>query len=241
MITINDIENNINYYKDSIKNKNLSGYYDILINQYTFSEKVDFTGFVEYMKNNDSKNGCNKRLKRIKKQGKEKVDNKYQEDFYSREEALDKNRELVGDLSYLRYNALGIGTNKIKRRLNKLAKEDILAKTLRLAMEIEDVNILAKKYYGSYRNKYYEKKAVLINDLIDIFKKNEWIYGVHKSDGYETNSIIFFEIPNTEQISFHTNINRKLPTYNKKWDGKRNSTYFKLIESIGEIFSDIIY
>ena len=70
----------------------------------------------------------------------------------SRYDALYKNSLLVEDLEDLRTDALGIGTNKIKRRLNKLAKEDNIAKIIRLMIEIEDVNILAKKYYGKYRN-----------------------------------------------------------------------------------------
>jgi hypothetical protein len=64
----------------------------------------------------------------------------------TKEFARIKNNELIYQLQSSRENFCGIGTNKIKRRLNKLSKTDIIAKSIRLLLEIEDCNIQAKKY-----------------------------------------------------------------------------------------------
>ena len=90
-----------------------------------------------------------------------------------------KNERLVEELTKRRKTFAGMGTNKAKRRLNKLAKSrDVVAKALRLALEIEDKNISAKKAYGKYRDKTYEVKADFICELGTLFKKHGWIYGI---------------------------------------------------------------
>lgn len=166
---------------------------------------------------------------------------RYNDRYISKEhkKALIKNENLVGQLNNARKNALGIGTNKIKRRLNLLSKENQIALALRIALEIEDKNILAKKSYGKYKSKIYETKKILINNLIDVFVSNGWCFGKHISDGIETNHIIYFEIPNCEQISFHTDLEKSVPDYNKMWDGKISSTIPKLLDAIVTNFPDI--
>jgi hypothetical protein len=144
-------------------------------------------------------------------------------------EAHHKNQLLVEQLAKKRENFAGIGTNKAKRRLNKLALTSSIAKAIRLSLEIEDKNMLAKKYYGKYRDKIYKKKAELILDLCKIFKEQNWVYGTQKSKVPDTTHIIYFEIPGCEQISWHFSCNKKdLPIYEKEWDGKQNSTIGKL-------------
>jgi len=156
--------------------------------------------------------------------------------------ALQKNDDLVYQLSEKRDNFLGIGTNKTKRRLNKLSQTDDIAMALRIALEIEDKNISAKKSFGKYRERYYIQKSDLINSLIDLFEIYKWNYGIEKKSEHLTNSIIYFDIPNCEQISWHTNLNCKdIPIYNQPWDGKINSTLNKLEDCIKNLYSSIIY
>lgn len=150
-------------------------------------------------------------------------------------EALEKNDELIYDLFENRKTFLGIGTNKTKRRLNKLAKCDPIAHSYRIALEIEDISIQAKKCYGSYRERKYEQKANLILDLIDICKNNNFVCGYQESDNYSCNYVLYFELPHTEQISWHSITKYDLPLYNKNWDGKINSTLSKLEFSISKI------
>jgi hypothetical protein len=161
------------------------------------------------------------------------VKSKYWDDYdFEYKKAIIKNERLIQDLEDFRKNMLGLGTNKIKRRLNKLSKNNTIAKAIRLALEIEDKNISAKKYRGY--DKYYESKYKLILELIDLFNQENWIYGKQKSDGIDTDYIIYFEIPGCEQISWHVNFDDpdSILDYNKNWDGKINSTLYKIADSI---------
>ena len=121
---------------------------------------------------------------------------------YKIETAKLKNYELVSILQKKRISFANLGTNKVKRRLNKL--EDPISRSIRLALEIEDLNIQAKKYSGKYKDKIYNSKNELILKLIEIFEKENWIYGINKDkNNNKHNTVIYFEIPNCEQISWH--------------------------------------
>ena len=175
-------------------------------------------------------------------------DKEYQPRFMSKEhkKALRKNEILIENLNESRTNFLGIGTNKIKRRLNKISTTDDIALAIRLALETEDKNITAKNLYGSYREKTYNLKNDLILKLIQLFLKNPtWIFGIEKKEGIETNTIIYFEIPDMEQISWHNNFKKEdfknLPDYGKPWDGKVNSTLNKIAKTIKTKYTELIY
>ena len=163
-------------------------------------------------------------------------------DNYEYNSAKFKNQELVSILHVSRNDFCSIGTNKIKRRLNKLSQTDDIAKAVRLAIEIEDKSIQAKKYYKDYYNNYDEKEN-LIYELIDIFEYYKWNYSKQKSDVAPVNWVVFFEIPDCEQISWHTNLNNSntIPNYKGKWDGKVNSTLDKLEAFIKNKYEQIIY
>lgn len=248
MLNKKELEKNLKYYEDKVKNKNIKSYYNVLLQEYEYNSDFDFSSFINFMENNDDKNICKSELNKIRKLGTKKElpkSNNYNDYDYiseSKYNALEKNFDLINQLDDIRTNALGIGTNKIKRRLNSLAETNEIAKALRLAIEIEDVNIQAKKAYGKYKNKIYDKKTELIHEMFNLFDKNKWVYGIHKDKGFKTNSIVFFELPNTEQISFHCTLNNlhDLPVYEKEWDGKINSTYPKLLNSIEKQFKEIL-
>lgn len=164
-----------------------------------------------------------------------------QDDHFNKYQAKLKNLDLVNDLNKFRKNMLGIGTNKIKRRLNKISKTNTLAKAIRLALEIEDKNISAKKYRGDLH--YYEQKYNLIIELINLFKLENWTFGKEKSQVFETDYVIYFEIPGCEQISWHCNfpkeLSKTIPDYKKPWDRKINSTLYKIANVIKNNYPDI--
>ena len=146
-------------------------------------------------------------------------------------EAQKKNEMLVADLESQRTKFAGIGTNKAKRRLNKLALNDPVAKAVRIALEIEDKSISAKKAYGKYQERIYNQKTKFILDLCHLFKEQGWVYGTQKSEVPPTSHVIYFEIPGCKQISWHFSPEKKdgkFPRYENKWDGKKNSTMRKL-------------
>ncbi len=161
----------------------------------------------------------------------------------SHSNALEKNAELIYQLQVSRDNFLGIGTNKAKRRLNKLSETNPIALAFRVALETEDKNIQAKNSFGKYKRKIYDQKAILIEQMLDLFKKNNWTYGLHEESTYDTNAIAFFEIPGCEQISWHCTLRciSSTPKYEKMWDGKINSTLEKLESAIKSAFPEIIY
>lgn len=164
----------------------------------------------------------------------EEVENEHEK----KQEARMKNEDLVMLLREKRENFATIGTNKAKRRLNKIAKTDNVVKAIRLALEIEDVNILAKDARGDYRDRIYKKKEELINKLIDVFKENNWEYGTQNSDVPLAFKVIYFEIPTVEQLSWHCNNTSDLPEYKKEWDKKENATLGKLEIVVEKILKD---
>lgn len=109
-------------------------------------------------------------------------------------------------------------------------------------MEIEDKNILAKttqdKYgkYNDYTTKIYNAKYQLIKELISLCKNNNYIFGYEKSDTKYPNSIMYFELPDMEQISFHVDLSddelKTYPQYAGTWDGQENATLRKIENAI---------
>ena len=155
------------------------------------------------------------------------------ESYMKRQLAIMKNQELIEKLSESRNNFAGLGTNKVKRRLNKLSDNPICKATI-IALEIEDKNISAKNTRGKFIDKIYKVKNNLILELSELFKKEKWIYGIQKSDSYGPSHVIYFEIPGCEQISWHFSPDneKEYPVYNGVWDEKINSTLYKLEELI---------
>lgn len=157
--------------------------------------------------------------------------------FIEREE---KKEALIENLREKRHEFAGIGTNKAKRRLNKLSLVDPVAKAIRLALEIEDKNILAKNTNPRYRDKVYKVKAKLISDLAQVFVENNWKWGIQQDESQIPPCVIYFEIPDCEQISWHIFRDEypiNFPEYGEKWDGKENSTLDKLEQVAAKILS----
>ena len=159
-------------------------------------------------------------------------------DNSSRQKALVKNAQLIDELYNLRENALGIGTRKMKIRLNKIAVQNIEAKIARMVLEIEDVSTQAKNSSWKYKEKKYFQKQELIEELVEIYKQTDYDYGIQYEENYNTNAILYFELPNGSQVSFHTNWDEEIHVkkYEKKWDGLVNSTFKKVITFVEEKF-----
>jgi hypothetical protein len=149
-------------------------------------------------------------------------------------------KQKVRSLSNARNHYCGIGTRRTKLGLNKLAKTSIYAGALRLALEIEDKDLTAKKYHGgdvggySYSQIAYLDKHDGILKLIEVCKSEGWTFGVQKSEVFGASHVIYFDIPGVEQISWHFTPPSKhdLPAYSGVWDRKENSTLLKLEAAI---------
>lgn len=130
-----------------------------------------------------------------------------------------------------------VGLRRIKLFLNNLVKNgDHVAKMYRIALEIEGVNLAAKKallkYHSDYNN--YSLKESMLQELIGLCLVHNVCYGIQRSTVPAAIYVIYFELPDCEQISFHTNLcdASKLPTYNGEWDGQKCSTMRKLESAI---------
>jgi hypothetical protein len=153
-----------------------------------------------------------------------------------------KRQHQVNALVQARADFAGIGTRKTKLALNKLGKTDPYAYALRVALEIEDVNLTAARYFGgncggyTYAEIAYMKKGEKIETLIGICESQGWVFGVLPSDVSQTTHIIYFDIPGVGQLSWHYSPERMLPVYSGKWDGKEGSTVPKLEVAVVRLF-----
>jgi hypothetical protein len=145
----------------------------------------------------------------------------------------------ISGLMIPRNEYAGVGTRRVKLRLNKLVKTSVLAKALRIALETEDKNLTAKKYHGGDIAGYtfdqinYFAKHDGIAELIEICKVEGWRFGVERSDVRGATHVIYFHLPGVEQISWHfTPKEEALPTYDGVWDQQKNSTLKKLEPAI---------
>jgi hypothetical protein len=143
---------------------------------------------------------------------------------------IDHRKQLIGNLRDARESFAGIGTRRAKLRLNKLVDSNPVAKAVRLALEIEDRNISAKRYWGDYSRQSYDDKSGLIGQLIEVFQEQGWLWGVQKSDPLPLtpSHVIYFDIPGCEQISWHHAAKGDAPEYPGVWDSKPGSTLSKL-------------
>ena len=158
--------------------------------------------------------------------------------------AESKNQDLIAQLSEKRDSMCGIGTRRLKLFLNKLMKNgDIIAQSYRLALELQDINIVAKRQYGGYRDHTYEKKRNLLKELIGLCRVHGWVYGYQSSSVIGVDSVIYFELPDMEQISFHTRMRELgggIPPYPKPWNGKENYTLIAIEQAIMSRYGDAI-
>ena len=152
-----------------------------------------------------------------------------------------KRKAVVRNLALARSEFAGVGTRAVKLSLNRLGKTSEYARALRIALEAEDQNVTAKRYFGgdiggmTYAQVSYARKSENIERLIVIAREQGWKFGVQFSDVPSTSHIIYFEIPGVGQISWHYSPPRPLPDYDGQWDQEVNSTLPKLEAAIANL------
>lgn len=153
-------------------------------------------------------------------------------------------KELIKQIPEARKEYCGLGTRKVKLLLNRLSKTSPLAKAYRLALETEDLNIQAKANLY-YADKIYSKKGRKILELAGLCKQEGYPYGYQDSPNTVWIAhVVYFDLPNCEQISFHADLDKwylkDFPKYEGEWDGKINSTLGKLEAGILKTFPNEI-
>lgn len=151
-------------------------------------------------------------------------------------------QQKIRTLSDMRESFCGMGTNRAKRRLAKLAVNDAAARSLLIALRTEDANISAKKYSNtirrSYSDNYYRTKERLLGDLTELCRTAGFTYGYQSNSARFPKYIIYFDLPGCEQISWHSDwIPKDCPEYHGEWDKKENSTLTKLEKAIKSLLS----
>lgn len=127
----------------------------------------------------------------------------------------------------------GIGLRKVKLFLNARIKEgDEYAQLYRYALEAEGENLKAKEALHKYHSDYhaYEKKEYILCNLSNMCIRLSVPFGIQISNVPAARYVVYYELPNCEQISFHTNVDtaEQWPYYQGVWDGKKCSTLEKL-------------
>ena len=152
-------------------------------------------------------------------------------------------RRKINSLVQARTQFAGVGTRRAKLALNKLARTDPHAHALRVALEIEDATLTAKRYFGgdcggyTYSDINYFKKGENIEALIGICQSQEWVFGVQPSEAGQTTHIVYFDIPGVGQLSWHYTPTEPLPVYPGQWDGMVGSTLPKLEAAISTVLA----
>ena len=154
------------------------------------------------------------------------------------QEAKEKDARLIQNLRKAKISYCnGLGLYLVKLFLNsRIKKGDKTAELYRVALEAEYKNISAKATEFAYKDKAYVLKEREIRKLCELCQREHITYGRQKSDIPAVNSVIYFELPGMEQISFHTNLYgdrlKSIPVYEKPWDGKKESTLNKIESAI---------
>lgn len=136
-------------------------------------------------------------------------------------------------------NFLGIGTGSIDSLFDKLKSDCVYDESLMnivfLLLKTECVSMDAKTTLKS--KQCYRTKNLNIITLLNMYKEyGKLNYGFQTCNdkGAKINYIVYFELPDGKQVSFHTHFNKEdihgkgFSQYNGKWDRIRYSTFDKL-------------
>ena len=149
-----------------------------------------------------------------------------------------------GLLCSARRDACGIGTRKLKLRLNKLSKAgDKEAQLVRTLLEVEDKNIVAKDTSYYYRDKVYDQKSALLRSATDLLDELGWRYGYTGKTGKNAMYLVYVFLPGGAQVSWHMNdswVPDEVPPIDCEWDGQEASTLPKLLAHVQSRFQDIL-
>lgn len=151
-----------------------------------------------------------------------------------------KDKDLASILSLIRLDALGIGTRKIKHRLNHRSHLPI-GKALRLSLEVEDKATQAKISTYPTRSLKNQEKDALIEDLIIHAMQNNWKVGRQVVRYGNTRDLVFVTIPDGSTLSWLCNLSdyRGIPKCANTWD--RIDNFTKIFDMIKKFFPEIIY
>ena len=142
----------------------------------------------------------------------------------------------------------GIGIRTCKYLLNSLiAKRSKKAALYKALLDTECCYVYMFKYIGcarSYAIYYAEKYYLKVQKLLDVCSSYQIERGYIEADSYGMDSVVFMNIPEVGQVSYHTRLNseikKQLNIYKEEWEGNADGIYNKLETAILKTFSDEI-
>ena len=141
-------------------------------------------------------------------------------------------------------DALGVGLRKVISTMKKQTRrsKDKTLKLLTLLLETEFANLSAKSHGKSLKRVIYERKSLLLSELSELLNNTDWKYGYNDNSGKNANYIIYIYLPNGVQLSWHCNDYTTAITFpyiESEWDGKVCATMEKIIDYIGNNYSNL--
>lgn len=150
-----------------------------------------------------------------------------------------KSETLKTQLESARDRICGIGWQSIMFILKGNAFRSPEAVALAWALQTERANIESKQKEFRKLAKLWDKKMYLMY-LKEECRKNGYTYGYKESEK-EGRYIVYFELPNCEQISFFVDLTedelKDFPRYEGEWDGVTLSTLPRLEEALKKTFT----
>lgn len=132
-------------------------------------------------------------------------------------------------IGFARNELCTLGTNKVKRRLAKIATKNSRARLFRTILDLEDANLCAKKYFGKTRRRYYEMKDTLLRDVISLANEMKLNHGYGKDEKQTFHSKVYYVEFNGIQFSWHCQgTYHGVPNFEDSWDGIKHSSLGKL-------------
>lgn len=148
-----------------------------------------------------------------------------------------QNVENLKKLESFKKNACGIGLRKVIKKMSKLAKrtKDPETKLLLLLLETEYANLSAKQHKGDLKKIIYERKTILLYQMVDYLESLGWKYGINDEAGKNACYLVYVYLPNDVQLTWHCNeydIYQHYPIIDAQWDGQVCMTMDKIISYI---------
>jgi hypothetical protein len=137
----------------------------------------------------------------------------------------------------------GAETRNLYKRLEAIGPVGLVALNLFRAQKCSS---RAKVYHGgtgnrSYRDLAYDRKQYSIQELCKVLDQHakdigiKWGWGVDDKQAFHK-YVLYCDVPNYGQVSFHTNVKGIGPDYDGQWDG-RNASEQRILKWVDSVLN----
>lgn len=145
-----------------------------------------------------------------------------------------------------KYTFCGMGIQACKHLLNCLIKRgNTKAALYKALLDAECSYVYMFKYIAcarSFATHYAENFYLKVQNLLDVCLSCQIERGYTDSESFGMDSIVFMDIPEVGQVSYHTCLTsvtkKQMNIYNTEWDGNTDGIFIKLENAIMQTFSE---